>query len=583
MTKETFKVKKLIPQVVLLIVSVLLSALSHPNFLSVNGFGFLAWFSYLPLLLLIRKLTFKNCFIFSFFYAFLFCTTYGFWLINYGFFSYLVVLILNIIWYTILFYILKSLEKLYPKNSWVLAWLVICSFEYLKTKGFMGFNYGITAYSQWKYIPVIQITDITGVFGLNAIIIFPSCCIYGFLKKRFELKAYQQSVEKNLKQFEYESHFKFLQNDEKEIKKYSVKSSVFAFVLFIFAFTGLFIYSKHAQKDYSKNEQMKIAAIQNCDTPDKNGLESYIENFSTLYTLSDSVIEMNRDLQIILWPENSIVPSISFKYDYENNLKKLYGENREITDYDIQTENFIKRCVDYFSRLKKYTFIIGNNHMEATDDNQLVYYNAALVFDSETDYEPLKVQAYKKMHLVPFTEGFPYKNLFPKIYEKLYQKFDYLYEPGFEYTVFKRGNLRFSTPICFEDTFSDTARNMYKAGSRCFFNLTNDSWAENKVSQYQHMAISIFRAVENRVPLVRSAATGQTCIVDPNGRITQMVEPFTKYFVSGYIPVIDEERKPTFYAEYGYLIFEWGIVFLTLLLLIIRIIIVIINKIRKVQ
>ena len=70
--------------------------------------------------------------------------------------------------------------------------------------------------------------------------------------------------------------------------------------------------------------------------------------------------------------------------------------------------------------------------------------------------------------------------------------------------------------------------------------------------------------------------------VDPNGQITQMIEPFTKYYVVGKIPVISSERKATFYADYGYMIFEWGILFFTLFLLIIRIIIAIIKKITKV-
>lgn len=582
MTKKALKVKKILPSAVLLILSVLLAALSHPNFISENGFGFLAWFSYLPLLLLLKKLTFKNCFIFSFLYSVLFCLTYGFWLINYGVFSFIVIIILYILSYTAFFYLLKASEKLFPKDDWFFKWLIICSFEFLRTKGFLGFNYGITAYSQWRYIPIIQICDLIGVFGLNAIVIFPSCCIYGFIKKKLELREYKISVEKNLKQFEFESHFEFLQKDAKEIKKYSAKKVILSFAVFVLVFSFLFVYSRFARKNYSNNEQVKVAAIQHCDSPSNSGLESYIQTFYDLYSLSDSVSQMNSDLQIILWPENSIVPSVCFKYDYEKNLQKLYGKDRKITEGELQTENFIKNCADYFSKQKKYTFIIGNNHMEINDDNQIEYFNSALVFDSETSAIPPVPKIYKKVHMVPFTEVFPYKKFFPGLYSKLYKKFDYLYESGTEYTVFKRGNLYFSTPICFEDTFCDVTRDMYKNGARAFFNLTNDSWALNKVSQYQHLAISIFRAVENRVPLVRSATTGQSCIVDPNGQITQMIEPFTKYYVVGKIPVISSERKATFYADYGYMIFEWGILFFTLFLLIIRIIIAIIKKITKV-
>jgi apolipoprotein N-acyltransferase len=48
------------------------------------------------------------------------------------------------------------------------------SFEYLRTRGFLGYAYGITGYSQWSLVPVIQIADITGVWGVSALLVFPS-------------------------------------------------------------------------------------------------------------------------------------------------------------------------------------------------------------------------------------------------------------------------------------------------------------------------------------------------------------------------------------------------------------------------
>ena len=56
-------------------------------------------------------------------------------------------------------------------------------YEYLKTLGFIGFSYGVTAYTQWKYSYLIQICDVVGIFGLNLIVLFPSAFIFSVISK----------------------------------------------------------------------------------------------------------------------------------------------------------------------------------------------------------------------------------------------------------------------------------------------------------------------------------------------------------------------------------------------------------------
>jgi apolipoprotein N-acyltransferase len=112
--------------------------------------------------------------------------------------------------------------------------------------------------------------------------------------------------------------------------------------------------------------------------------------------------------------------------------------------------------------------------------------------------------------------------------------------------VFKAAGLEFSTPICFEDTFGYLSRRFVNSGARAIINVSNDAWAGNLTCQYQHLSMSVFRSVENRVPLVRSTATGQTCIVDPNGRITAMATPFTETVLIGQIPVLSESPKSVY-------------------------------------
>ena len=154
-----------------------------------------------------------------------------------------------------------------------------------------------------------------------------------------------------------------------------------------------------------------------------------------------------------------------------------------------------------------------------------------------------------------------------------------MWEQGSDYTVFDYRGLKFSTPICFEDQFGPVCRQMVLNGARCIINLSNDSWSKSVSCQHQHLAMSVFRSVENGIPSVRSTASGVSCIIDQNGKIVKEAPEFCPAYVIGKVPVIKNEEQ-TLYTRFGDLagMAEAG---LASLILIIQTIIVIIKKIRK--
>jgi apolipoprotein N-acyltransferase len=87
-------------------------------------------------------------------------------------------------------------------------------------------------------------------------------------------------------------------------------------------------------------------------------------------------------------------------------------------------------------------------------------------------------------------------------------------------------------------------------GAQAIVNLSNDAWSKSLSCQYQHLSMAVFRSVENRVPSIRSTASGQTVIIDPNGKIVSMAEPFTETVLAGEIPVRDLSKK-TLYTTAG--------------------------------
>ena len=100
--------------------------------------------------------------------------------------------------------------------------------------------------------------------------------------------------------------------------------------------------------------------------------------------------------------------------------------------------------------------------------------------------------------LYDFTEHFPYRKLFPWVYDLLVATDTHFWAQGTERTVFEINGLKFSTPICFEDTFGYLSRDFVNAGAGAIVNLTNDAWAHSEPCQWQHMSMAIFRTVENR-------------------------------------------------------------------------------------
>ena len=152
---------------------------------------------------------------------------------------------------------------------------------------------------------------------------------------------------------------------------------------------------------------------------------------------------------------------------------------------------------------------------------------------------PPEPEVYSKIHLVPFTEYFPYEKQFPALYKFLLDGDTHLWTPGDEYKVFEHDGLRFSTPVCFEDNFGGDLRNFKKSGTGAFFNLSNDAWSKSKRCQVQHLKMAVFRSVENHIPSVRSTASGETCFISSIGKIYQKIPSFTEGYAADYIPVID--------------------------------------------
>jgi apolipoprotein N-acyltransferase len=223
-----------------------------------------------------------------------------------------------------------------------------------------------------------------------------------------------------------------------------------------------------------------------------------------------------------------------------------------------------------FLKTQDIPFVIGNDDGRRDPalnpdprENHRVDYNAVILFDRDK-----QVGEYRKLHLVPFTEYFPYKEQLPWLYKALKESDTHLWEPGDTPTVFDIRGIKFSTPICFEDSFGYISRRFVLEGAELIVNLSNDAWSKSLSAQMQHLSMAVFRAVENRRSMVRSTASGQSCAIDPLGRVLAMAPAFTESWLKVAVPVVREGRTlytrfgdylPKLCLIYAVLVFAWGL------------------------
>ena len=523
--KAASKTLDFFQKTLLLITASVLFWLSNPNIFFEDGLGWLAWFNYLPVFFLIRKCNIRQSILYGAFYGIISYGLYGYWLNTFHPLGLIIVCIAYMIICALLFVGLKWADLICVKNGWLLQFVCVCAYEYLKTLGFLGMSYGVTAYTQWKFTTLIQICSVTGVFGLNLLVIFPSAFLFSLISKKQAKQKLIHQVD-----FERKSHISAYVKKEKALAVNSLRLTYICGLTWAALFFSTLIYGNYVVRQPVSKKSVTVAAIQNNDSPWKNGIEEYSRNVKNLIQLTEEAQSLSSEIDFVVWPETAVAPSIIYNYDYGNDVRRFM---------------LISQLLNFLDE-NNAVFVIGNSHEVEFRGTEKQYYNSALVFESGKNVHPPEPQIYSKMKLVPFTESFPLKHTFPSLYVRLLNGGSHMWQKGDEYTVFNYRGLKFSTPICFEDTFSTICRQMVLNGSRCFINLSNDSWSRSTACQHQHLAMAVFRSVENRVPTVRSTASGVTCIISPKGKIEKIAPEFCQAFVIGKVPLMNENSQTVF-------------------------------------
>jgi apolipoprotein N-acyltransferase len=425
------------------------------------------------------------------------------------------------------YFILKATNDSYRPFVFALGWV---SFEFLKSSGFLGYPWGLIAYSQSAQPLFLQSADLTGVYGISFLLALGSGIIA-------ELSAIaESSMIPELSAIASPAPIRrHGQTEGSRVptslwglpRLWARQALMFCLLALLALGYGFF----RMEKDIPVEKTFRAALIQQNTDPWIAGELVALESNIALGRKALSA-SGGSPCDLVVFSETSLRrPYRDFAAWFEKNPPR------------DPLGQFIRESGAFL--LTGAPIILDWNSYEATNSTILI------------SPEGVQLGSYAKIHPVPFAESIPLME-YPW-FRKFMQEVIGLesgWVMGSELKVFNlplpdgRGSVAFSTPICFEDAFAGLCRRYILAGSDLLINLTNDSWSERESAQMQHWAIARFRAIENRRTLVRSTNSGVSCVVDAKGRNAFVLPQFVADSAVVEVPVY-RERMMTLYTRYG--------------------------------
>ncbi|MFZ7111062.1 MAG: apolipoprotein N-acyltransferase [Desulfatiglandales bacterium] len=381
--------------------------------------------------------------------------------------------------------------------------LIACGWvglEYMRANVLTGFPWCLLGYSQYRMLTLIQMADLMGVYGLSFLIIFANALIYALLFDRtFSAKGFLKW------------------------------EAVCTGLLLAFAL----IYG-----------HQRISGLEN---PDK-----------TRPSFTAAIVQGNVD-QSVKWHPQYQQKTIE---DYERLTLKASAFHPALVVWpETAVPFFFQDGSEYTERViqivrKIHAELIFGSPAYTRENGAIRYHNRAYSLSSTGEISGF----YDKTHLVPFGEYVPMSRFFPFVHRLVPAAGDFA--SGDKNTPLKLSRFTAGTLICFEIIFPELARAQTNAGADLLINLTNDAWFGMTSAPFQHLSMAVFRAVENRRFLIRSANTGFSAFVSPLGEIIQQGSLFQEEVLLQDVRPLD--GSPGFYTRHGDL-FAFGALIISLI------------------
>jgi apolipoprotein N-acyltransferase len=464
--------------------------LSFPKF----GVGLIAWIALLPLFYALKEATPSEGFRLGFFAGMIANTGIFYWIshvvVQYGGlpFSVGVLVMLLLSSYLSIYTGIFAAAVVFSGRGWGAALfgapVAWVSLEFARSRLFTGFPWENLGYSQYLNEIAVQIADVAGVYGVSFLIVMINRIIYITLEARREKRIPFREL---------------------------LISAALVFAVFLYGFFRI----ADVKEAMGGAPESEVVLVQGNIDQNSKWDPRYQTETVDIYT-SLSLETPPGKGGIIVWPETA--------------APFFFGRPSALREKILAAV-----------RASGASLLLGSPHYEQAGA-ETAYMNSAYLI------EPGGTVAgrYDKVHLVPYGEYVPLKALFPFIGKMVAGIGDF--RSGADFYPLASGKQRLGTLICYEGIFPEAARAYKRRGADLLVNITNDAWFGKTSAPYQHLSMTVFRAVENRLFLVRAANTGISAVIDPLGSIVARTETFTRTVLSGKVKYVD---KKTLYAAYG--------------------------------
>ena len=378
--------------------------------------------------------------------------------------------------------------------------------EFLRSNmSFLAFPWALLAHSQYQITPVIQVSSVTGAYGVSFLIVLVNSALFALL----------------LPLLGGERKGNPFQPAMRSVTRWGIVSFASA------AVAATLIYGYLSLVERRPGKSIAVAVLQGNIEQHKKWDQKYSRFIMDTYgRLTRKAARGRPDL--IVWPE-SATPL------YLGSNRSLYLEVKALAEEaDANLLIGTSGCPKFGS----------NEAASQSGLNSMMLISPRIGFGMEPKYN--------KIRLLPFGEYLPLEKVIP---------WSYLGVPtpppsasGEKTTVLSTPDFRFAAPICWENIFPDLVRGFVKAGGQFIVNSTNEAWFGKTPVPYHFLSMSVLRAVENRRFVVRCANTGVSCVIDPCGRVVDRVrdaegrDVFVTGIVSARITCLDSQ---TIYTRFG--------------------------------
>ena len=470
---------------------------------------YVAWVGLVPLLVMLRSASWHVALLAAFLFGVVACALHVWWMNLVPAFPALA--FLTIICYAAIFFgifgLVYRLLTRYPVWFEVVgAALVWTGLEYLRSNlGFLSIPWVLAGYTQYTTIPVLQFASLASVYGVSFLVVIVNAMLARFVPELKRRRGQEATEPAN---------------------RFTTLTTAAMVLTCIVMVTGWGTFRVLAQEANDENRaQLRVALIQG-NVPEyiKRDAAFNKEVMEKYKRMSAHVALENPDL--IVWPETATPGYLSMDKSLAKEVSSLV------------------RATDAY-------YLIGSSTIRKGGMGEKRNYssrNSAFLLNPDGNI----VTRYDKVRLLPFAEYLPARHVVH--WPKWLVPVNGVLQAGRTHEVFDMEERRFGVVICWESLFPELFREFVRQGAEFMVNITNEAWFEDSWASPQLLAMSVFRAVENGVPLLRVANTGISTIIDPYGRIgTRVVDIHgNDQRVEGSLIVdVPNSSMSTFYGSYG--------------------------------